>query len=92
MTKTKKASITALAASAALFISGFVCTGFTFEKNASADTGCTHAYEVTEVAATCTEQGYTLYTCTDCGDTKKDNYTEASGHDYTRKCRAYMLP
>ena len=45
---------------------------------------CNHAYEMTkEVAATCTEQGYTLYTCSICGETKKDNYTKESGHEYT---------
>ena len=33
-------------------------------------------------AATCTTDGYTLYTCTVCGSTKKDNYVEATGHNY----------
>ena len=35
-----------------------------------------------EVAPTCTEQGYTTYTCA-CGDTYKDNYVDATGHSYT---------
>ena len=29
---------------------------------------------------TCTEMGYTTYTCTRCGDTYKGDYTEAAGH------------
>ncbi len=31
---------------------------------------------------TCTTDGYTLYTCTVCGSTKKDNYVDATGHNY----------
>ena len=30
---------------------------------------------------TCTEQGYTTYTCA-CGDSYVDNYVEATGHVY----------
>lgn len=33
-------------------------------------------------AATCTTDGYTLFTCTVCGSTKKDNYVDATGHTY----------
>ena len=33
------------------------------------------------VEATCTEGGYTLETCMNCGDTKKINETQATGHD-----------
>lgn len=31
---------------------------------------------------TCTEQGYTTYTCTKCNDSYVDNYTNALGHDF----------
>jgi hypothetical protein len=41
----------------------------------------THSYSKKVVAATCTEKGYTLYTCS-CGDTYKDNYTNPS-HTYS---------
>ncbi len=42
--------------------------------------GChKHDYSENVVKATCTEQGYTEYTCS-CGDTYKDNYVEAKGH------------
>jgi len=33
-------------------------------------------------APTCTTDGYTLYTCTVCGSTKKDDYVDATGHNY----------
>ncbi len=33
-------------------------------------------------APTCTEDGYTLYTCTVCDSTKKDHYVDATGHTY----------
>ena len=41
-----------------------------------------HIYITTVVAPTCTKQGYTIYTCSDCGDSYKDTYTNALGHDY----------
>ena len=31
---------------------------------------------------TCTTKGYTIYTCTLCGDTYTDNYTEVNGHKF----------
>ncbi len=34
------------------------------------------------VDATCTEDGYTTYTCTECSASYKDNYVKASGHNY----------
>lgn len=49
-------------------------------------TGCndTHAHNYTEeiIAPTCTEQGYTTYTCS-CGDSYVDNYVDAKGHNFT---------
>lgn len=41
-----------------------------------------HGYVETIVPPTCTEQGYTTYTCTRCGDTYVDNYIAALGHDF----------
>ena len=32
---------------------------------------------------TCTSGGYTLYTCSDCSETKKENVTEKLEHDFT---------
>lgn len=40
-----------------------------------------HNYTATVTEPTCTEQGYTTYTC-ECGESYKDNYTDALGHDY----------
>ena len=41
----------------------------------------THAYTATVTLPTCTEQGYTTYTC-ECGESYVDDYTEATGHKY----------
>jgi len=43
-----------------------------------------HSYTSKVVAPTCTEKGYTVYTCA-CGDTYKDAYKNALGHKYTTK-------
>ena len=48
--------------------------------------GCTayedgmHVYEAVVTAPTCTEQGYTTYTCA-CGDTYVADYVDATGHN-----------
>ena len=44
-----------------------------------------HTYEETVVEPTCTEGGYTLHTCSECGESYKDNETDALGHDYDEK-------
>lgn len=43
------------------------------------------AHTMTEevIEPTCTEKGYTLHKCTECGYNYKDNYTDAKGHNYT---------
>lgn len=50
------------------------------------ENGHVHTYESTVTAPTCTEQGYTTYTCT-CGDSYVDTYVDALGHNYENgKC------
>jgi len=39
-----------------------------------------HDYNVSTTVPTCTEQGYTTYTC-ECGDSYIDDYVDALGHD-----------
>lgn len=39
-----------------------------------------HSYTEKVTAPTCTDEGYTTFTCTVCGDTYKDNYVDANGH------------
>lgn len=39
-----------------------------------------HDYQEDVTAPTCTEMGYTTYTCSRCGDTYKGDYTDAAGH------------
>ena len=42
-----------------------------------------HTYTTQVVSPTCTEQGYTIYTC-ECGDEYTDNEVNALGHNYTK--------
>ena len=64
-----------------------LCAGLNF--SASAKAGCIHDFdsswwdEGVVVNPTCTEQGYTIYTCQLCGATKKNNYTDAIGHAWS---------
>lgn len=42
-----------------------------------------HDYVKGETAApTCVDQGYTTYTCSVCGDSKQDDFVNATGHSY----------
>lgn len=41
-----------------------------------------HEWTSTVVAPTCTEKGYTQYTCKYCNQIKRTRYTAALGHDY----------
>ena len=41
-----------------------------------------HNYEAVVTEPTCTEQGYTTYTCSKCGDSYVADETEAHGHAY----------
>ena len=42
-----------------------------------------HAYTKVVTNPTCTEKGYTTYTCS-CGDSYKDDYTDPTGHSFTK--------
>ncbi|MBQ5561960.1 MAG: InlB B-repeat-containing protein, partial [Clostridia bacterium] len=44
-----------------------------------------HNYTTKMIAPTCTEKGYTLYTCTNCGNSYKESYTNATGHKYVNE-------
>ncbi len=43
---------------------------------------CQHNYQSIVTDPTCTEQGYTTITCSICGDSYKDTYVNALGHDW----------
>ena len=45
-------------------------------------TSHTHSYNAVVTEPTCTQRGFTTYTCA-CGDTYIDNYTDALGHDFS---------
>ena len=42
-----------------------------------------HSYEKVVTAPTCTEKGYTTYTCS-CGESYVDDYTDPTGHSFTK--------
>ena len=44
---------------------------------------CEHEYDVVVTAPTCTEEGYTTYTCIHCGDSYKANFVSATNHEGT---------
>lgn len=53
---------------------------------ALADDDCEHSWVYSQkVDATCNDYGYTLYTCSICGETKTEDYVNALGHDYEWK-------
>ena len=41
-----------------------------------------HDYSSVVQEPSCTEQGYTTYTCSRCGDSYQDDYQEALGHEF----------
>lgn len=46
------------------------------------DEKCDHEYTSVITEPTCDQQGYTTHTCQLCGDSYKDSYTDALGHDW----------
>ena len=42
-----------------------------------------HEYQTSVTDPTCTEQGYTTYTCANCDDSYRGDFTAALGHDFS---------
>ena len=59
---------------ALILIACFACSGC--KKH-------THVYTETTIFPTCSEQGYTLHTCS-CGENYKDNYQKPKGHAFDK--------
>ncbi|MBR3976127.1 MAG: hypothetical protein IKJ88_09750, partial [Clostridia bacterium] len=64
---------------------GRYCCEVTFQngekkRSKTVDIGCFHNFETQVIAPTCTEDGYTAYTCSICGDVYTDNTVDAVGH------------
>ena len=47
-----------------------------------------HHYEPEVIAPICTAMGYTVYTCSDCGDSYTADYTDKAEHSYTANVTA----
>ncbi|MBO2527286.1 MAG: hypothetical protein CW335_03785, partial [Clostridiales bacterium] len=43
---------------------------------------CTHSYQESKVASTCTTPGYTLHVCSKCGDSYRSDFTALGNHSY----------
>ena len=43
---------------------------------------CAHSYESVVTTPSCVDKGYTTHTCSECGYSYKDSYTNAKGHDW----------
>lgn len=54
------------------------CAFYEVEKHPASG----HNYKEIVTAPTCLEEGFTTYTCSICGDTYTDNFTEPKGHNY----------
>ncbi len=46
------------------------------------DEACAHNYEEEVIAPTCTQRGYSVFTCTLCGNSYEANVVEATGHTF----------
>lgn len=53
---------------------------FKYPKNLHVVTPHDHQYKPTVIKPTCTDQGYTQYTCSVCGDSYEEKYVAALGH------------
>lgn len=42
-----------------------------------------HSFKVTRIEPSCTKDGYTLYKCVECGETKIDSYVPKKGHSWS---------
>ena len=71
-----------LTACMSAFIGAGRATAFAYEGEQEPVAECAHEYTEEVVEGTCTTKGYTRYTCTLCGDTYTDNYTEVNGHKF----------
>ena len=53
-----------------------------FHDQMYVESTCQHDYKAVVTPATCTEKGYTTWTCSKCGDSYTDGETPALGHDF----------
>ena len=56
------------------------------------DTVHVHSYESVVTAPTCTQQGYTTHTCTECGHSYVDSYVAALGHTPAQPVKEKEIP
>ena len=63
------------------------------EKESESEAECEHVYAATKVVEpNCTTDGHTVYTCSKCNDTYKDDITQKLGHTVTFEKSDYKKP
>lgn len=62
-------------------VSVFAFSACNFQNGEQTDNDHVHSYEQRVIPPTCTEQGYTLYNCTDNDHVYEDKYVDAIGHN-----------
>ena len=85
MKKTKNKLLIMLGIVAFSAIGSVALTGNTNDASvavAEIEIPCVHEYVMQCVSPTCTEKGYTVYTCTLCGDGCTDNFVDETGHNF----------
>ena len=65
-----------------MFLNGGTSNAKGYIDNVQYTVGCSHSYNAVVTAPTCTQEGYTTYTCSSCGDSYVDNTVAALGHSY----------
>ena len=60
-----------------------ICSICSAAESRMAEPSGAHSYISAVTPPTCTEQGYTTYTCTVCGDSYAGDEADALGHDFT---------
>lgn len=64
------------------YITSSTTYNYASNKTVYAKWQCAHSYTSVITEPTCTEKGYTTYTCDKCGDNYKDDYVDALDHSY----------
>lgn len=76
VTKTKTAEPTCQTTGEYLYTAVFANTGFSIQEIKEEIPKLAHNYEDIVVPPTETSEGYTIHTCSECGDVYMDNYTD----------------
>ncbi len=63
--------------------SGGIRPVITLDAQSDKIDSCAHTLQDAVTQPTCTDEGFTTHTCTECGASYKDAFTDSLGHDYS---------